>query len=456
MSTPRSRVALWWRALFERGRFESELDAELEFHLLARSDDLVAQGFEPEAARRIARQELGMTGLHRDDCRRARGGAWVDTLRQDLRYGWRGLWRNPGYSLTALLVLGIAVAANALLFSLFSAYGLRSPPVERAPQWVTLDAVTPENRTLALWTVDEADALVRSPPAPFATVYAMREVRLPVVAQETRNVGAEAVSPNYFAALGIEAAQGRVFGPDTPADRGGIVLSHLGWQRLLGGIDDPVGTRIEIAARDFVVIGVMPPEFTGTTPLSAQFWIREDDFRALRPEEAGAGLRIDVSGFLRDDASVEQAAAALTSQALAFNPRRPEAERLGWARVSARSGYLRASDLRDLVVACLPIAFAFALVLLVAAANLANLVLARFAARQRELAVRVCVGAPRHRLVLQLLTECALLATLAAILGFALARLAGMPMQGFLFGLMGDFGIDLVDIEVDGYVFLYG
>jgi predicted permease len=454
---PRSRLRLLWAVVFERRRFESELDAELEVHRLARSDDLVAQGFEPEAARRIARQELGMTGLHRDDCRRARGLAWIDTRLQDVRYGWRGLWRNPGYSLTALLVLGIAVAANALLFSLFSAYGLRTPPVEHAGRWVTVDATTADNRTLALWGLDEADALVRSPPAPFSVLYSMREVRLPVVAQEMRSVGAEAVTPNYFSALGVGAVQGRVFVDDEGAsDRGTIVLSHLGWQRLLGGIDAPVGRRIEIAAREFVVIGVTAPEFTGTTPLSAQFWIREDDFRRLRPAEAGPGLHLEVSGFLHEHATADQGAAALTARALAFNPVRAEEERLARTGVTARSGYLRASDLRDLVVASLPIAVAFALVLLVAAANLANLVLARFAARQRELAVRVSVGAPRRRLVAQLLTECVLLATLSAILGFMLARLAATPMQVFLFGLMGDFGIDLVDIDLGADVFAYG
>jgi predicted permease len=452
-----ARVASTWRALTRRRAFERELDAELEFHRLARSDDLIAQGLEPEAARRLARVELGMSELHRDDCRRARGLHRIDTLLRDLRYAMRGLWRNPGYSVTALLVLGVALAANALLFALFNAYGLRSPPVQDLQRWVTLETIDERQQPQPAWRVADADRLLASPPSGFAGLYTLRDIRLPVSAQETRPVCGEVVSPNYFSLLGIRAAQGRLFDPGSArADEGTVVLSELGRQRLLGGRADAIGREIEIAARRFTVIGVAAPEFTGTTPISALFWMQERDYRRLRPEEASEGLRIEVGAMLREDATAEQAGAALDAQALPWNTDRPEELRIAAARAVPRSGYLHASDLHDLVRACLPIAFAFALVLLVAAANLANLVLARFAARQRELAVRVSVGAPRRRLLAQLLSECALLATLAALLGFGLARALVLPMQQGLFALMGDFGIDLVEIRIDANVFLYG
>lgn len=452
-----ARLRLWWRALSRRREFERELDAEFAFHLHARSDDLVAQGFEPAAARRLARIELGMSELQRDECRRARGLSLIDNLARDLRYAVRGLLRNPGYAATALLVLGSAIAANALLFALFNAFALRTPPIATPQRWVSIEAADAEQSTLALWSLAESDALVAQPPAGFAGVYAMREVRLPVTAAGTRSASGEAVSANYFELLGIAPARGRLFAsaPGDP-EPGTVVLSDLGWRRLLDADPAALGRVIEIAARPFTVIGVTPPEFTGTTPLNALYWLRDDDYRRLRPDEVDDSLRMELGGFLAEGVTTAQAAAALDARARAFNPQRDPALRVASARVEHRSGYLRASDLRDILRACLPIALAFALVLLVAAANLANLVLARFAARERELAVRVSVGAPRRRLLLQLMTECVLLALVAAALGLALARLLVLPMQGALFGLMGEFGYDLVDIAVDGNVVAYG
>lgn len=452
-----ARLRLWWRALARRRDFERDMDAEFAFHLHARSDDLVAQGFEPAAARRLARIELGLNELQRDECRRARGLTFIDNLVRDLRYAVRGLVRNPGYAATALLVLGSAIAANALLFALFNAFALRTPPIAAPQRWVSLEAADAEQSTLALWSLAEADALVAEPPAGFGGVYSMREIRLPVTAEGTRSVSGEAVSANYFELLGIAPARGRLY--SSASDDSGpatVVLSDLGWRRLLDADPAALGRVIEIAARPYTVIGIAPPEFTGTTPLNALFWLRDHDYRRLRPDEVDDSLRLELGGFLSEGVSAAQAAAALDARARAFNPQREPEQRVASARVEHRSGYLRASDLRDILRACLPIALAFALVLLVAAANLANLVLARFAARQRELAVRVSVGAPRSRLLAQLMVECVLLALVAAALGLALARLLVLPMQGALFGLMGEFGYDLVEVAIDANVIAYG
>lgn len=452
-----ARLKLLARALLHRRQFERELDEELAFHLEARSADLCSQGMSPQAARRQARIELGQSQLHRDDCRRARGLAWFDVLIGDLRYAARGLLRNPGFSVTALLVLGTAVAANALLFALFNAYGMRAPPVVDVGNWVTLEAHDARQAGLGLWTVDEAEQLIAQPPAGLRGLYSLREVRLPVTAEVTRPVSAESVSANYFDLLGIVPARGRVFStPQTNGERGSVVLSDLGWRRLLDADPDAVGRELEIAARRFTVIGIAPPEFTGTTPLNALFWLLESDYQRLRPDESDALLRVELSGFVRDDSSAESAAAALQSRMQEINRQRDEDLQVAGVMLEQRSGYLRAADQRDLLRACLPIGIAFALLMLVAAANLANLVLARFAARQRELAVRVSVGAPRFRLLTQLLTECLLLAALAAVLGLALAQLLVWPLQAALFAFMGEFGIDLVQISIDAQVIAYG
>jgi len=451
-----ARLTLLARGLFRRRDFERELDEELAFHLEARSAELCRQGLSADAARRQARIELGQCEIHRDDCRRARGLASIDILVGDLRYAARGLRRNPGFSLTALLVLGIAVAVNALLFALFNAYGLRAPPIADPGRWVTLEARDAREASLGLWTVDEAQQLIGQPPAGLRGLYSLREVRLPARAEVTRPVSAEAVSANYFDLLGIQPARGRVFSaPLVQSELGSVVLSDLGWQRLLDADPNPIGREIEIAARRFVVIGIAPPEFTGTTPVHALFWLLEPDYQRLRPDESDALLRVELSGFLAADAGPDSATAALQARVQDLNQQRDEDLLIARVELEARSGYLRAADQRDLLRACVPVIIAFALLMLVAAANLANLVLARFAARQRELAVRISVGAPRRRLLSQLLTECLLLATLAAILGVLLARLMAWPMQAALFAFMGDFGIDLVAINIDAQVVGY-
>ena len=452
-----ARLRLWWKALTQRRQFEAELEAELAFHVEARRDDLVLQGMAPELALRQARIELGARELHRDDCRRARGLDWIDNAQRDLRYALRGLVRNPGYSLTALAVLGIAIAANALLFSLFNAYALRSPPLERAERWVSVDSRNERARVLDKWTPEDADLLLRDPPAMFEGLYGFRGLRLPVVAAVTRSVSAESVSDNYFELLGVRAARGRTFRRgDEDASQPGVVLSDLGWRRLTNSDPDVLGRKIDVAGRSFDVIGVMPPEFTGLTVNSSLLWLRESEYRALKLETNGYPLEIDVGGFLREGASGAEAAAALTPRVLAANSAKDESIRLTEVRVEPRRGYLRSDELDEIILLGTPIAIAFAVLLVVAAANLANLVLARFASRQRELAVRVAVGAPRARLVAQLMTESLLLAAMAAVFGFIVAWFATKPINDALFGVMGENGYDLIEVTVDARVLAYG
>ncbi len=452
-----ARVRLWWRALTRRRAFEADLEAELAFHLEARRADLVADGMEPTAATRQARIELGMAELHRDAVRRARGLAWVDDLLRDLRFAVRGLVRNPGYAATALGVLGIALAANARRFALFNAYALRNPPLARPERWVAVEGVDPDRDAAARWFATDADALLRDPPPMFEGLYTLREVRLPVVADVTRTAYGEAVSDNYFELLGIAAAQGRTFRNDDAAgDAPGIVLSDVGWRRLLDADPGALGRSITVAGRPHTVLGVAPPEFTGIIPVTALFWIRERDFRTLHPDEVDDSPRLDVGGFLRAGASRTEAALATQARALRWNADKPEDLRITGVRVDARRGHLRPSELRELLLLGSPVAVAFALLLLVAAANLANLVLARFSARQHEFAVRAAVGAPRGRLVAQLVTECALLGVLASALGYALAWAAVEPVHHAVFGMLGELGFDLIDVDVDARVFGYG
>ena len=448
------RLKLLWRAATRRREFESDLDAELAFHQQARCDDLVAQGVPPDEAARQARIELGMREIHRDECRRARGLDWLDNAARDLRYAWRGLRRNPGYSVTALLVLGSAIAANAMLFGLFNAYALRYPPIERVERWVTLAGTTEQSQSmLEKWSLADAEQLLREPPAMFEGLYTLRDIRLPAIADVARPAYGEAVSDNYFDLLGVQPVSGRAF---RDSDEGVVVLSDIGWKRLLNADPAAIGRRIEFAGQPFTVIGVMGPEFTGLTVASSLYWITQRDMRRLRPDEADDAPRVDVGGFLREGATIAEASAAMQAYAGPRNAAREEPYRLASAQVERRRGYLRNGDLQELWSIAAPIGIAFASLLLVAAANLASLVLARFVARRRELAVRSAVGAPRRRLLSQLLTECALVALAAGVLGFALASLLIGPVHQSMLGVLGEFSVELREVGVDGRVFGYG
>jgi len=449
-----ARLKLLWRAWRRRGEFESDLAAELAFHEQARRDDLVAQGLPMDAAARQARIELGMRELHRDDCRRARGLDWLDNAARDLRYAWRGLRRNPGYSLTAVWVLGAAIAANGVLFALYNAYALQMPPIARAERWVSLQGVsTPAGNPIDGWSANDAEELLRDPPPPFEGLYWLRDIRLPVVANVSRPAYGEAVSTNYFELLGVHPARGRGF---HSGETGSVVLSDTGWRVLLDADPDAVGREIEMAGRRFTVIGVTPPGFTGLTVTSSLYWITAADLRVLRPDEFDDVPRVDVGGFLREDATPEQAAASLAAFATGRNALRAEDWRLSGVRALPRRGYLRPGDIEEIKSIAAPIGTAFAALLLIAAANLASLVLARFAARRKELAVRAAVGAPRRRLLSQLFTECALLALAAAVLGFALAALLADPLHQSMIGALGELSIEMRTVQVDARVFGYG
>jgi predicted permease len=447
-----------WLTLRQRGRFERDLEVELEFHRDARAADLEAGGMATADAARQARIELGMTELHREDCRRARGLGWVDLATGDLRRAWRSLLRTPGYALTAVLVLALPVAASLLLFALVNAYGLRSPAVERAERWVLVDAVDTQGRGRTMWPPLQADALLAAQPPAFEGLYARRAVRLPLDVDGPRQGFGDAVSGNYFALTGVGAERGRVFaaGPGGERDRGGLVLSQQGWHRLFDGADDVVGRRLLIAGQPYEVLGVAEQGFAGTSPWAVLYWMLERDFRLLEGEHAGSGAGLEVSGFLRPMATAIDAGSGLTAGLRELSALHPDDPPITRVRVNPRQGFLLPADREEAVLMALPVAFALLLVLAVAAANLANLVLARFAARRHDLALQAALGASRARLMAPLLLECGLLALVAALLAFGLVALLLGPLHVRLFGMLAEFGIDLIAVAVDSRVALYG
>lgn len=449
------RLGRWLADLSGRRRVERELGDELDFHLQTRADQLEAQGQSRPAALRQARLELGMIELHRDDVRAARGLRVLDHLRGDLSYALRGLYRSPLYTLTATLVLALPLAAALLLHAIYAAYAYQSPPIERVDRWVQLQGYSPENRTYSRFTADEADALLKAPPPALAGLYSQRHFSQPLLAGQLQRGMGSAVSSDYFQQIGIGARLGRVFDPANADDAMGVVLSEAGWDQLFERAPDVVGRSLDIGDQSFAVIGVADRGFNGNHPIAQLLFVRQSDYRGvLAPPSDDAELRYEIGGFLAPDAEVELAEQQLRPMSQAMDRMRHADLALAGVRVSRSEGRLNAGDREEMVLASTPAGIAILLMLLVASANLANLVLARFSARASELGVRAALGASRLRLLLQLWLECGLLGLGASALALALGALLLEPLHGRVFSLIAEMGISLIEVRMSAHSLL--
>lgn len=444
-----SRVARRLSMLFRRRRWEAELDEELRLHLDLRTAQLQSEGLPTGEARRRARLELGMQGLHRDDARRAWGLERIDLAVQSLRLAWRSLWRTPGYTLTAVGVLTCPLALGVLLYALFSAYALQMPPVAHAERWFYIDGRTNTGRAVALFTAAEAAALVADPPAQVEGLYSARPVSAMLTTdRDYRGLG-EAVSDSLFRLFGLPAAQGRLwFGGDDPRDRDTLLLSARGAEKLFAAGVDPLGKRVDVAGKAFTVIGVVGAAYSGLMPVGALYWIRAQDLPAQIDFNAPEDLRVEVGGIRRQDVSLDAVAAALSARAAALSLERDAELQLVSIDSTQRRGLLREHDREEALLAGAPVALLVLLILAVAAANLANLVLARYSARRHDMALRAAIGAGRRQLFLGMLIECVLLGQLAALFALGLVALLMQPIHDAVFGLMTEFGFDLHTLRI--------
>lgn len=442
------RIGLWWRTLLHRQRFETELEEELAFHLQARTQRLLEQGLDESAARRQARLELGMVETHRDAVRQARGLSFWDGCTQAMRLAWRSLRHTPGFTLTAVAVLSLPLALGVLLYTMFATYALSAPPIERPQSWLYLEAEQVDHLPQSDFSVVDGRRLLADPPPQVEGLFTHAPVweAVTVAGNGHRGLGA-AVSDNFFALHGVPPLSGRLwFGADDARDVDTLILTERGWHKFFNQEPQVAGRVVQIGERSYTVIGVLGRGFVGIMEVGTLYYVRDQD----RPRVAAANTyaaMVEVGGFLRDGASLAALNGALHGRASTLATDLPPAERLATVRAVQRHGILREADRREALLAGSPIAVVALLILVVASANLANLVLSRFAARRHDLALRAALGAGRLKLFAHLLTECLLLGLLGGIVALLIVLGCMQLIHDAVFGLLSEMGMDLLPLR---------
>jgi predicted permease len=446
----------WWSRIanvFRAGRVESDLDAELQFHLEERISELMATGLSRDAAAAQVARRFGNPLRWREQSRDVKLLPGLDSILRDVRLGFRMLRKNAVVTGAALVSLSLALGACIAAFSLVDALILRPLPVRHPAQLVYLTFPTyeperPEGETFN----DPTFTRLRDAGRGHVDLFAMStQVIRPVIfadaGGEKEPVRTQYVSGNAFEKLGIGSAAGRVIVSDDDTAPGAhpvAVVSHAFWMRRFGGDPAVIGRWFTLGTRQLQIVGVTEPQFTGIEPgRPTDLWMPY----AMYDPRAFGNFSFNwfrVLGRLHENIRHEQAQSVL--QAAFTNLRReyasqpfsrsrsPETiKRFIETPLYLRSAANGPSPLRRQFERSLWILVSIAaLVLLIAGSNIANLYLARTAAREREMALRLSIGAGRGRLIQQLLVESAIVAAVASVLGLLFATAAAPTVVGML------------------------
>jgi predicted permease len=461
--------------IFHKRSLDEELEIELRSHIDALTEENIRRGMGREEALYAARREFGGIERTKESYRDQRGLPFFETLEQDLRYASRMLVRNPGFTAVTILTLALGIGANTGLFSLINSVLLGNLPVRNAQELVVIkytDARSQEAEEDFSYPMYQA---IRDKNTVFANVLTRSGVSFNTsYGGQSEHAGGEMVSGNYFETLGVQPFLGRLIGPEddrTPGAHPVAVLSYGYWQRRFGSDPAVVGKKIILNENPIRIIGIAPPGFYGTdmaqnpdirVPMMMATVFRPVPANRLqnprhrwmtvlarrKPEvtaaEAQASLDILYHQVLA--AELEELGASVNAH---------DKERALASRIQLDPGNQGFAHLRGEMERPLLLMFCVTgIVLLVACANLANLLLARNAKRRQEISVRLAIGAGRGRLIRQWLTESLLLSVLGGCAGIVVAYWAKTGLLGFL---PADYSANVhapMDLRVLGFALL--
>jgi len=413
----------WWHRLLRRKQMEEQLEKELRFHLEQHTADLIARGYSPAEARRQARLALGGPEQVKEECRDARGTRWLEDLWQDLRYALRALRQKPGFAAVALATLALGIGATTVMFTVINGVVLKPLPYREPDRLVNLQEKTDFSTQWGnLWAFtypNFLDCKSGSRSLDFAAwSYGGGTVS---GSGNAEYVDGREVSADLFPLLGVTPVQGRTFRPEE--DRLGAtpvaIVSYGLWQRLYGGNAAAIGMPLVFEGKSYTVIGVTPAGFRLGDEADVFTLLGQDASPRMQNREAHG---VQVWARLRPGAMLAQAQAELTLIGRHLAEQYPKSNK-GRTFITEP---LR-PDVGDVRSTLWLLLGAVSLVLLIACVNVASLLLARAVSRERELAMRVALGAGRGRLVRHCLTESAVLGLSGGVLGIVLAAAGIRP-----------------------------
>jgi len=419
----------WWQRLTRRKQMEEQLEKEMRFHLDQHTNELIAQGNAPDDARRQARQAIGGSEQVKEDCRDARGTRWLEDLFQDIRFALRMLRKNPGFAAIALLTLALGSGATTVMFTVVNGVLLRPLPYADPSKLLVLQEKTDKaNRFGDLWSYAYPNFLDCKRDSRTVAMAAWRfgggAIREP---EKAEYVNGREISSELFSVLGVTLERGRGFSPDE--DRLGsapvIVISHRLWLRQYGGNAAALNVPLILDGKSYAVIGVLPASFelNGNTDLDVFTPIGQDTSPNMqRRDRHGVG----VLARLKPGVTLAQAQTELALIGRALAKQYPDTNE---GRIFI--GNTMRANIGDIGPTLWLLLGAVSLVLLIACANVANLLLARAVSREREFAMRSALGARRGRLAQQCLTESAVLGFSGGALGILFASVGIQPFVTF-------------------------
>src|SRR5258708_4195728 len=413
---------------FRPDRADRELRDEIREHLRLIEEDYLRRGLTPGEARRAARIAFGNPVSTRESHRDQRTLPAVESVLQDVRYAARLLRRSPGFTLTAVLTLALGIGLNTTLFTALNAVAFRPLPVRDGNRLVRLERwFASESRGDVQFAFSEAERRYIAAHAPALTDLIAAGWPRRVAESGGERPRVQFVSPDYFAVLGVVPAAGGTFGAaQGPADAG-VVLSHAFWQRRYDGDPRIAGRTITLNGAAFTIIGVTPPSFVGTANPPAV----PDVWAPMAAEGRMGGVqrwvrRFQLLGHVRPDVTMRAAEARVNALVRPLGEAFPLDHPNTPLTLERPSYFAQPNDPRFRAFVA-SIMVVVGLVLLIACANLANMLLARATGRQKEIGMRLALGASRARIVRQLLTESVLLALAGGAAGPGLALWGARP-----------------------------